>query len=188
MTSTFTGKITHSKYYRNPDPYIGQTILIVGSFASGSDLARLIASANLDPHRNKTPTTVYVSSEGENTYATRTGEWARYITDYPLIDQIKHESIIFKDGSKVDDVDTVIFATGYYYSLPFCRPSDQPWRDLHVLDPLDQGLKGMYMSDLDPLWLFLKNDTSIAFPLLRQYTLLSSSLLVPLVSENIPEQ
>lgn len=168
--STFPGKITHSRFYRSPEPYLGQTVLVVGSFASGSDLARLIASANLDPETSHHRTNVYVSSEGDTSYATRDGEWAKYVTDVPLIDRIDGTMVHLQDGKSIDDVDTIIFATGYYYALPFCHKADAPWSDCPVLDGVDShgGLRGMYMSHLDPLLLFLKTDTSIAFPVLRE--------------------
>ncbi|GHJ89020.1 hypothetical protein NliqN6_5422 [Naganishia liquefaciens] len=43
----FSGKIMHSRWYRRPDDFIGKNVLVVGSFASGSDIARELASVNL---------------------------------------------------------------------------------------------------------------------------------------------
>lgn len=133
-SSTFTGSITHSRFYRSPKTYLGQKVLIVGSFASGSDLARQIASLNLDPENALTPTKVYVSSSGDTSYAPRDGDWAKLVVDVPIMKRVARQVIEFEDGGTVDDVDVVVFATGYYYALPFCKAVDGPWKDVRVLD------------------------------------------------------
>ncbi|KAJ9105026.1 hypothetical protein QFC19_003657 [Naganishia cerealis] len=43
----FTGEVMHSRWYRRPEDFIGKNVLVVGSFASGSDIARELASLNL---------------------------------------------------------------------------------------------------------------------------------------------
>ncbi|KAJ9112081.1 hypothetical protein QFC22_006380 [Naganishia vaughanmartiniae] len=43
----FTGQVMHSRWYRRPEDFIGKNVLVVGSFASGSDIARELASVNL---------------------------------------------------------------------------------------------------------------------------------------------
>ena len=186
--SSFTGKITHSRFYRCPDQHAGKTILIVGSFASGSDLSRQIASLNLNPSLPRTK--VYVSSSGDTSYAGREGGWAEYIEDVPLITGFEGEEIVFENGRRVRGVDEVIFATGYWYSLPFCRAPDKPWNGVRVLSDnvggeksgekeggRRSGIKGFHMDNLDPLQLFLKNDRSIAFPTLREFHISTSPSL-----------
>lgn len=94
-------------------------------------------------------------------------------------------SIVFQeDAEPLRGVDTMIFATGYNFSLPFCKATDSPWDEMRILD--DQirpgerdggfeeevgGMKGLGMEGLDPLLMFLENDPSrsIAFPVLRTY-------------------
>jgi len=106
--------------------------MVVGSFASGSDLARQLASLNLAD--DQPPTKVYVSSSGDTSYATRDGEWAKFVIDVPIIRKVVGKRIELENGEVVDDVDVVIFATGYYYSLPFCKRADAPWDQVPVLD------------------------------------------------------
>ncbi|KAJ9093065.1 hypothetical protein QFC21_006558 [Naganishia friedmannii] len=43
----FTGQVLHSRWYRRPETFIGKNVLVIGSFASGSDIARELASVNL---------------------------------------------------------------------------------------------------------------------------------------------
>ena len=52
----------------------------------------------------------------------------------PIIRRIDGKRIELEDGQVVDDVEVVIFATGYYYSLPFCKAVDAPWDRVPVLD------------------------------------------------------
>ncbi|RXK41849.1 hypothetical protein M231_00848 [Tremella mesenterica] len=79
----------------------------------------------------------------------------------------------------LSDIDVIIFATGYYCSLPFCKVTDEPWKSQRLLDGTieagereggweeeEGGMKGFMMKNLDALLLFLRNDRSVAFPLL----------------------
>lgn len=43
----FSGEILHSRWYRRPGQYRGKRILVVGAYASGSDVARELASNDL---------------------------------------------------------------------------------------------------------------------------------------------
>ena len=209
--SSFPGEVLHSRFYRRPEDYEGEIVLVVGSFASGSDVSRQLASLNLksseskiDPLRSPpTPpdddlrplqTRVYQSSSpGPSSYSMPPGpgdptqQWREYITPVPLISHISPSSrehprglIHFQDGSEVDDVDVIIFATGYSFSLPFCRSSDRPWttqslleraiedHDERINDEPEYGVKGLAMKELDGLMLFLDGDRTISFPALRK--------------------
>ncbi|ORY29327.1 hypothetical protein BCR39DRAFT_532347 [Naematelia encephala] len=158
-----------------------------------------------DQTRSNSFTTVYQSSSGgppRSGYNTGEEPWAKFIKSVPLIDHIdppssssspssaSHPSsasssppssarIHFQDNKHppLDTVDTIIFATGYYNSLPFCKASDEPWASRQVLEEtitLEEreggddwetgGLKGLHMTGLDELLLFLENDRSMAFP------------------------
>ena len=177
----------HSIYYLRPADYISRTVLVVGSFASGSDLARQLASLNIDkyePNSDKEGyTKVYVSC---STPPDTIDPWTPYITYLPLMDHIQEDgTIVLQDQRTVKRVDTIIFATGYNFSLPFCKFTDYPWSDrkFQVLDEVIQveeredgrereagGMKGLSMDKLDQVMLFLEADQgkSIAFPALRE--------------------
>jgi hypothetical protein len=79
------------------------------------------------------------------------------------------------------EIDIIIFATGYNFALPFCKETDAPWNKTKILDgTIHQveraggregdvgGMKGLGVDSLDELLLFLKDDQSIAFPVLRE--------------------
>ena len=116
----------------------------------------------------------------------------RYITYRPLISHIDQDGgIVFQDEAEAEPlrgVDMIIFATGYNFSLPFCKAADKPWNESEsrILDsqirPGERdggnesevgGMKGLGVEGLDPLLLFLENDPSrnIAFPVLRTSTI-----------------
>ncbi|WVR04176.1 hypothetical protein IAU60_001176 [Kwoniella sp. DSM 27419] len=105
--STYPGEIVHSRFFARGADYAGKSVLVVGSFASGGDISRLIASVNIDRY---TPdgrpldregssvdsdahgpgfTKVWVSSSGPTTHSASTdGPWAPFIRNVPLISHI----------------------------------------------------------------------------------------------------
>ena len=197
LFSDFKGKFQHSREYRRPTEYAGQRVLVLGSGNSGSDIVRHLALLNTDhyqpssePHPNQTTppplpfTTVYHSVTGANRggYNAPTDPWTPYIRTVTLISHITPDSRIhLTDGTVLEDIDTIIFATGYNNSLPFAKVTDEPWKSRRVLDGVisleerekggDEseigGQKGLHMTGLDELLLFLKDDRTISFPGLR---------------------
>ena len=185
--------------------HAGKKMLVVGSFASGSDLSRQLASLNIGLYTstgevmNGTKpsipfTKVYISTSGTvpptSMPLDEPTPWREYITQVPIISHISPPScshprglIHFNDKPPMEDVDTIIFATGYNFALPFCKATDRPWIDTPLLDGVitaDErkegmerdigGMKGLGVKHLDELLLFLDNDRSIAFPTLRMST------------------
>ena len=207
IDSSFPGQVLHSRFYRQPEEFRGKTVLVVGSFASGSDLSRQLASLDLDTDPTALPTPiatppldgqpssvrsegytkVYVSASTPSPLYASSGEpWNAHIHAVPLISSFSAPSasspkgsIHFADHDPIDDVDVVIFATGYNFALPFCKTTDRPWSERHVLDGEivaeertdgwsgeAGGLKGLAMKGLDEIMLFLYGDRTIAFPAL----------------------
>ncbi|EIW66197.1 hypothetical protein TREMEDRAFT_13077, partial [Tremella mesenterica DSM 1558] len=208
--SSFPGEIIHSRYFLDPEEFRGKSVMVVGSFASGSDLSRQIASLNLhSSHLSNPPqsnqqtssssgndittddekyTKVYLSASSQTQYSNTPDQpWTPFIKFVPLIKSISPSTtnhtkgiINLQDDQQISDVDVIIFATGYYFSLPFCKTTDEPWISNGILKSyIDDGerengwkdeiggLKGLKMEGLDELLLFLKNDNSIAFPVLQ---------------------
>ncbi|ODN83922.1 hypothetical protein L198_07619 [Cryptococcus wingfieldii CBS 7118] len=176
--STFPGEIVHSRYYHSPPLLAPKTILIVGSFASGGDISRLIAGG---------ATAHTPASESA---------WGKYLKQKPLVSHIDPPSpthpkgvIHFQpppsseDGTpvpvsdeQIDDVDLILFATGYNFAYPFFKSTDRPWDGKSVVDGVigkeerqggDErevgGLKGLTPKNLDELLMFHKGDRSLAF-------------------------
>lgn len=214
--SEFPGTILHSREFRKEAEYAGKKVLVVGSFASGSDVSRLIAQLNVGHYDaagaalhdgEKLPfTPVYQSSSGvpniNNGLQDGSEPWKPFVENVPLIERVEGPSASFPKGrvwfyeegaetdngiargshAPLDDVDVIIFATGYYNALPFIKGADAPWSELRPLeDEITKeeraggaeweigGLRGWAVRGLDPLLLFLENDRTIIFNVLREF-------------------
>ncbi|WVQ74674.1 hypothetical protein IAR50_004278 [Cryptococcus sp. DSM 104548] len=216
--STFPGEIIHSRYYHSPPVLAPKTVLIVGSFASGGDISRLIAGYNLAKYSpSGEPLSgqsiegggggggeegfvkIYVSSSGATAHTPASeSTWGQYIQQKPLISYIEPPSAAHPKGiihfqapppplseadpqtsipsEKIDDVDLILFATGYNFAYPFFKSTDAPWDEKSVVDGVIEpqereggdllevgGLKGLTPKNLDELLMFLKDDRSLAF-------------------------
>ncbi|KAK4170147.1 hypothetical protein QBC43DRAFT_348581 [Cladorrhinum sp. PSN259] len=137
--SLHPSKIQHSKFYRSPEAYTSKKILVVGNSASGHDIsAELTSTAQLP---------VLVSrrspSRWDGDSAPEGIEWK------PVISEFLPSSgrIIFADGTCLDDVDTVIYCTGYQVSFPFWdspRPNGPGGEEQLLWDYKAGRLKGNY--------------------------------------------
>ncbi|CDO72046.1 hypothetical protein BN946_scf184943.g81 [Trametes cinnabarina] len=98
-------EILHSIYYRWPQKYTNRAVIIVGAGASGRDAAlqvgkvARVAYQSLTPRNEPTP--------GAN------------VIPKPRIAYFTNTSVVFEDGSVLDDVDSVILGTGYEFRVPF---------------------------------------------------------------------
>lgn len=102
--------VTHSKYFVSSADYRDETVLIIGNWASGMDLATQIGT---------TAKQVYVSTkdetlkESEYDYVKK----ERLVTKYEVSNRTAHTI----DGTVLTNIDRIIFCTGYLYTLPFLR-------------------------------------------------------------------
>lgn len=116
----FRGSLIHSVQYDKPDDFLGQTVLLIGARASGSDIAREIASYQEQHPSSTTKRTqhVYLS---DSTYKN-----CEPITKYGVT-LVPRTKAILSDGRVQFDcdcnetplVDTIIFCSGYDYDFPF---------------------------------------------------------------------
>lgn len=106
----FPGRVFHSKTYRSPQPYAEKTVLVIGNSASGIDItAELLSSARLPVYQSRRS-----KSRWDGDAPPRGVEWKPIITEYQADGRI-----LFADGSHLDEVDAVIYCTGYSPSFPF---------------------------------------------------------------------
>jgi cation diffusion facilitator CzcD-associated flavoprotein CzcO len=106
------GLISHSKYYRRPEEFTGKKVIVVGNSASGADISNQIAEHCTLP--------LLWSSKSTNLFVSATPTDPRRRNLPP----IKHfnpntRGVEFEDGTISNDIDAIVFATGYFYSLPF---------------------------------------------------------------------
>ncbi len=111
-SSANPGIIAHSKFYRRPDSYADKKVIIVGNSASGIDIASQIATVA------KHPVLISVRSNSPLAYEAGYKEDVPDIAEFLPPDQGRR-AVRFADGRIEEDVDAILFATGYLYSFPF---------------------------------------------------------------------
>ncbi|KAH7135352.1 hypothetical protein B0J11DRAFT_556211 [Dendryphion nanum] len=106
----YPGVITHSKYFRKPEDFAGKKVVVIGNSASGVDISNQIVSVCQQPLLWSFRSASMMKPPAD----------ARK-TDFPPIARFLPDTrgVEFEDGRVETDIDAVIFATGYFYSLPF---------------------------------------------------------------------
>lgn len=112
--AAFPGRVQHSKSYRTPKTFAGQRVLVIGNSASGHDVTDQLARSGLvrgpvyQSRRSRSPW------DGDAAPAGIT--WKPVISRYTSAG-----TILFADGTTLarDEVDRIVYATGYKLSLPF---------------------------------------------------------------------
>ncbi|CDK27105.1 unnamed protein product [Kuraishia capsulata CBS 1993] len=108
----YPDSISHSKSYRHPRQFenLHGQIIVVGNSASASDIAFQLVTV-LDR-------SVYKSCRSENLLPAGSDERIKEIKDIDFFDA-ENKTVHLIDGTSVDNVDHVIFATGFLRSFPF---------------------------------------------------------------------
>lgn len=111
------GRISHSKYYRKPEDFNTKKVIVVGNSASGADVSAQIAEFCQKPLLWSTRSQSMFSA----THGTAGEDQKR--REVPPIKKFIPASrgVIFEDGTEEHDIDAIVFATGYFYSLPFLQ-------------------------------------------------------------------
>ncbi|KAF3037882.1 hypothetical protein E8E11_005816 [Didymella keratinophila] len=106
------GLISHSKYYRRPEEFTGKKVIVVGNSASGADISNQIAEHCALP--------LLWSSKSTNLFVSATPTDPRRRELPPIKDfNPATRGVEFEDGTIENNIDAIVFATGYFYSLPF---------------------------------------------------------------------
>ncbi|PSN74508.1 flavin-containing monooxygenase [Corynespora cassiicola Philippines] len=106
----YPGLISHSKYYRRPEEFEGKKVVVVGNSASGVDISTQIAAFSQHP--------ILWSSQSSSMFKPGSDTRKR---ELPPIAKFLPEKrgVVFEDGTTEHEIDAIVFATGYFYSLPF---------------------------------------------------------------------
>lgn len=107
------GAVDHTKYFRDPTRYTNKRVLIVGSSVSAADTATDIISAGV-----QTPLNI-VSRGKFNGYFGDGAFRHPSISLRPDIVRIVGRDVHFKDGSVLENVEAILFGTGFNWTLPF---------------------------------------------------------------------
>lgn len=106
----FPGTITHAKYFRNTDEFVGKKVMVVGNSASGMDISSQIVTVCQQP--------LLWSSRSISMFKAPPLPGRR---ECPHIVKLLSDTrgVEFEDGTVETDIDAIVLATGYFYSLPF---------------------------------------------------------------------
>ncbi|KAF2648884.1 FAD/NAD(P)-binding domain-containing protein [Lophiostoma macrostomum CBS 122681] len=109
--------ITHSKYFRTAEEFSDKKVVVVGNSASGVDISTQIASVAQQP--------VLWSSRSSSMLKPQSDARKR---EHPPIHRLLPDTrgVEFEDGVVETGIDTIVFATGYFYSLPFLKNISPP--------------------------------------------------------------
>lgn len=105
--SKFTGKVLHSHNYRRPEEYANETVLLLGAGPSGLDI-----SLELVDHAKK----IYLLHKLEKNFKDLPDK-IEQIND--VIRCAEGRTVYSIGGRKFENIDTLMFATGYEYDYGF---------------------------------------------------------------------
>ena len=110
----FNGRILHSHNYREPTPFVDRTVALLGTAASGVDLAKEIG----DVARK-----VYWSGP---TFESLTDDRRRAdnVTYAATVERFDGDRLVFRNGKVSEPVDDFVFCTGFHYRFPFLPDVD----------------------------------------------------------------
>ncbi|XP_010493787.1 PREDICTED: flavin-containing monooxygenase FMO GS-OX5-like [Camelina sativa] len=107
---SWPGKQIHSHNYRVPDPFKDQVVVVIGNFASGTDISRDIMAVAKEVH-------IASRSNPSETYKQLPGSDNLWL--HSMIKSGNEDgSIVFENGKVVQAV-TIVHCTGYKYYFPF---------------------------------------------------------------------
>ena len=109
---SFDGHQLHSHSYRHPEAYRDQRVVLLGARASGVDIA-----FELGKHARH----VHLCARGVQQAQSFFGR--KNVSLSPPIEALETAStVVLSDGSRIEDVDALLYCTGYEYRLPFLDP------------------------------------------------------------------
>ncbi len=108
---TFSGKLMHSHNYRCPAAFANKRVVLLGTAASGVDIAREVATVSDQ---------VYWCG---NTFTEVSYDSGGGVHRYPAPLKFDGSAIHFRDAPALENIDHFIYCTGYEYQFPFLETS-----------------------------------------------------------------
>ncbi|PGH02984.1 hypothetical protein AJ80_08775 [Polytolypa hystricis UAMH7299] len=140
---SYPRSVEHSKAFRGREKYRNKRVIVVGASVSGADIATdLIGVA-------QAPINAVVTGHRANAYFGDAAFQNPGIRKLPSISRVDsrngNRTVHFQDGTFIDNVDKIIFSTGYSWSLPFLpqvpvRNNRVPDLYLHIFHQSDPTL------------------------------------------------
>lgn len=128
--SEWPGELVHSHNYREPSPFHGKRVAVLGASASAVDLSREIGGV---------AAALYWCADAFAALP-EAARGAGAVQRLPGIEALRPDGrIVLQDGTVLDDVDVLVFCTGYCYRFPFLD-ADLVHVDDNWVSPLYQDL------------------------------------------------
>ncbi|KAK8021779.1 FAD dependent oxidoreductase protein [Apiospora arundinis] len=137
----FPGRVKHTKQYRTAEPYRGKTVLVVGAHISALDITNELVGVAGKVYQSARPTETDFRSRVRRDGETKMEMVAMVAEFAALADDHGHSDssvptaamaldndlpipgrVVLSDGRILDDVDHILFATGYLTTFPFLGP------------------------------------------------------------------
>ncbi|KAL4913137.1 hypothetical protein BDW62DRAFT_170318 [Aspergillus aurantiobrunneus] len=147
---SYPGAITHSKFYDSPTPFSDKKVIVIGSSASGLDIGNQI---------NKVSKGKVLASQRTDLHllpwdATDKAYYPEIVEFLPPATQKR--AVRFADGKIEQDIDAIVFCTGFFYSFPLLSSLDPP------IITHGRRVQNTYQH------LFYIHDPTLVFPVLPQ--------------------
>ena len=116
----YPGIISHSKLFDSPSAFHGKKVVVVGSSASAIDIGAQISEVSKGNllFSQRTESFLQPAPSDDKTYLP---EIVKFLSP------ANHDRAIrFADGRIEDEIDAIVFCTGYFYSFPFLSSLDPP--------------------------------------------------------------
>ena len=115
-SSADRGSVMHSKAYRKPAPFADKKVVVVGNSASGVDIGAQIGKVCKRPLLQSSRTENIFFSHGALSWKEDIPEIVEFLDPKEF-----NRSVRLANGRIEQDIDGVLFATGYFYSFPFLK-------------------------------------------------------------------
>ncbi|GAB7364772.1 hypothetical protein MBLNU230_g5570t1 [Neophaeotheca triangularis] len=150
------GLITHSKFYRRPEDFTNEKVIVIGNSASGIDIGAQIATTCAHPLIISSRSESYLNPDPTPSDS-RTLQKPEITAYLPA-----SRGVRFADGTTEENIDAIVYCTGYFYSFPFFPSSSAPGPDLPPLISTGERVQNTYQH------LFYAPAPTLAFPVLGQ--------------------